>query len=63
MKISLTKKQYERISEILGNLGLVSLTSIVIPYWLGNLNISLVISGLVLTFISWYTSVVFARKS
>lgn len=62
MKISLTKRQYARISEILGNLGLVSLASIVVPYWFSDQNIIFVISGLVMTFASWYTSIVFARK-
>lgn len=62
LKIKLTKSQWERISDILGSLSLVSVASVVIPYVLDKPNLFLAFFGIVITIILWYASVVVARK-
>lgn len=62
MKISLTESQWERISEILGNLGLLVLASLVLPFILGNSDASKLIWGIVVTGVFWYISIVLAMK-
>ena len=62
LKIVLTKHQWQRASEILGNLGLLSLASVVIPFLLERFNLWIVIFGLVFSGITCYASIVLARK-
>lgn len=61
-KITLTKKQWERISEISSNLGLLILASFVIPFSTDEFNIFIVILGLIITVILWYGSIKIAQK-
>lgn len=62
MNIQLTKNQWARLSEILGNLGLAALVSLVVPSFIGQPNNVMIISGLVITSISWYTSLLLGKK-
>lgn len=62
-KITLTKKQWERLSEILGNLGLVFFASVVLPYILEQPKLPNVISGLVLAVGCWIASILLSNKS
>lgn len=61
-KIKFTKSQWERFSEIVGNIGLVSFASIFVPYLLDKPNSLIMISGLLISAGMWYISLVFARK-
>ena len=62
MKFRFTKHQWERISEILSNLGLLMAASLIIPFTFENLNITKVIWGVVISTIFWYISIIFAKK-
>lgn len=61
-KIKFTKSQWSRLSEIAGNLGLLSIASLVIPYLLDKLNFTNVILGIALAVGMWYASLVSARR-
>lgn len=61
-QIVLTENQWQRISELLGNLGLLTLASLVIPYITDKPNSLNVVAGLVMTTGLWYASIVTARK-
>lgn len=60
--ITLTKNQWARISEILGNGGLLVLGSAAIPFLLDKSDLLGAIRGLSLAIGLWYASVVSARK-
>lgn len=60
--ITLSKQQWQRLSEILGNLGLVFLASVVLPYILEEPKLLTIISGLILVAISWVGSIIVAGK-
>lgn len=60
--IKLTKNQWERLSEILGNLGLLVLGAVVIPYFFDKADILGAIRGLYITGVLWYLSLIAARK-
>ena len=62
LKITLTKNQWSRLSEILGNFGLLTIASVVIPALQGESNILLVILGVVAAILFWYASLITARK-
>jgi hypothetical protein len=57
-------KQYERLSEIAGNLGLLFITAVVLPVALGEkeTNSTKVGLGLFLTICSWTVSMWFIRN-
>ena len=61
-KIILTKHQWQRFSEILGNLGLLTFASSVIPNLINELDLALAASGLLISFYFWYISLVAARR-
>ena len=63
MSTKFRKKQYARISEILGNMGVLSFASIVIPFLLDGSSIQSVIWGVTIALVLWYYSLDFARKS
>lgn len=62
LKVVLTKHQWQRFSELLGNLGLLTLASVVIPYLLNEFNLVIALFGLVISFLAWYASIVLAKK-
>ena len=62
MKIKLTKSQWERVSEITSNLGVVAIIVFVIPYFSNETDQIKAISGLVIAFGLWYISIILARK-
>lgn len=62
LKIVLTKNQWERISEVLGNLGLLTIASLILPFVFENLNVAKIIWGIVLTAVFWYISIIIAKK-
>lgn len=62
MKFAFTKSQWERISEIISNLGIVSVVAFIIPYFSGESDIFKMISGVVLSCGLWYISLVAARR-
>ena len=62
MRIKLTKSQWERVSEINSNLGIVSVVGFVIPFFLGQSDIVKLFMGLVIAVCLWYISIVLARK-
>lgn len=63
MKLILTKNQWQRISEISGNLGIVVFGATLIPL-LFTSNTELIgdVRGLYITAILWYISIITARK-
>lgn len=61
-KIVLTKNQWARISEILGNFGLLTIGIIVVPAILEKSSILLAILGVVMTALFWYASIATAKK-
>lgn len=62
MRIKLTKHQWERISELLSTLGVVSFVTFVAPFIFGETDIMTAIAGLVISLGIWYISIVIARK-
>ena len=62
IRLDLSKTQWARVSDILGNLGLITLTSAVIPALLEQFNILLAILGVVITSLFWYASIIVARR-
>lgn len=62
MKVTLTKSQWERVSEISGNGGLLSTGSIILPFILDKPNPLGVIMGVVITIGLWYISLRAARR-
>lgn len=62
MQLKFTKTQWFRLSEILGNLGLVFFAGVVLPYILGNKNLITIVAGLILSFTSWMSSLIIAKK-
>jgi hypothetical protein len=62
MKIRLTKSQWERISEISGNFGLLIVASFVFPSIANSINISQTLWGIVISLSFWYISIIIARK-
>lgn len=62
IEITLTKNQWARISEILGNFGLLTVGSIVIPAFQEKSSIILVVLGIVVAGMFWYTSIISAKK-
>ncbi len=48
MKIKFTKSQWQRISELLGNIGILSISSVIIPALFDKQNYQDVILGLVI---------------
>lgn len=61
-EIILTKNQWARISEILGNFGILTFGTAVIPTILDKFNILLAILGIVITALFWYASIMAARR-
>lgn len=61
LTIKLTKNQWARISEVFGNLGLVSVASIVLPSLMDKQNFLNTLLGLFSMIIFWYISLVTAR--
>jgi hypothetical protein len=53
---NLNSKQIEKLSDILSDVGLVSLASVALPAIFGNLNILAALSGIMATFICWFAS-------
>ncbi len=62
MKLAFTKTQWERVSEILGNLGILTAGSIILPFILERLDPTKIVWGIVITSIFWYASIIFAKK-
>lgn len=62
MKIILTKNQWERFSEILGNLGIVVFGSTLIPLLFDQKELLGDIRGLYIAAVLWYVSISTARK-
>jgi hypothetical protein len=62
IRIKLTKSQWQRVSEIFSNLGIVSMVGFVIPYFSGESDIVKLSCGIVISFGLWYISLVAARK-
>lgn len=62
IRIILTKNQWERISEIFGNGGLLVFGSVVIPFFLDKVDIPKVIWGMAVSIYLWYISIKTARK-
>lgn len=62
-KIILTKNQWSRLADILGNLGLVFFASVVLPYILDKPETWIVIWGSILTIISWYGSMAAEKRA
>lgn len=60
--IHLTEKQIDRMSEILGNLGLLFFASTVIPSFINssNYNFGVLISGVIVTIMCIFSSIVLA---
>ena len=63
MRLVLTKSQWARISELLGNLGLLTIATIVLPYILDKPNSLQAVKGVAITIGFWYISLIAARKS
>lgn len=62
IRITLTEAQWQRISEILGNFGILTFGTAVVPAILDKFNIFLAILGIVVTVLFWYASIIAARK-
>lgn len=62
MKITLTKHQWERISEITGGGGLLVFGSVVIPFLIDKIDLPKAIWGIVISICLWYISVILARR-
>ncbi len=62
MKIALTATQWERFSEILGNLGIVVVTSTLLPLIFDQKELLGDVRGLYIAAILWYFSIITARK-
>jgi hypothetical protein len=62
IRIKFTKNQWERVSEISGNGGLLSMGSIILPFILDKPNPFGVLMGMVITSCLWYISLQAARK-
>ncbi len=62
MKAKLSAVQLNRVSEICGETGQVSLASIVIPFWIGKFDLQMLILGVIGCLVFWYLSVSLARK-
>ncbi len=62
MKISFTKNQWQRISELLGGGGMLALGSIAIPALFDNFNLWMITLGLVVAILLIYLSIFSARR-
>lgn len=60
--IVLTENQWKRISDLLANLGLLMLGSIVIPFFSDFENLIGALWGILITVFLWYLSVYTAKK-
>lgn len=62
MRIVLTKSQWQRVSEITSNLGIVAIVAFVIPYFSNESDPIKTSAGLVISLSLWYISLAAARK-
>ncbi len=62
-QVKLTKKQWERVSEILGNLGILAFASVGFPFVLNNMSLLGIAWGLLAGIILWYYSILSAERS
>ena len=57
MNLEFNKRQLDRLSEFLGNVGIVFFATIITPFFIGNMiNYSVVMIGLTLSLLSIFTS-------
>lgn len=62
MKIKLTKHQWERISEISGNIGVVVAGTTILPFVFETGDLLDAIRGLYISTVLWYLSIRSAKK-
>ncbi len=62
MRVKFTKHQWEQLSEICSNIGIVFAGSIVVPVLFDKFSWQMLILGLVGTVLAFYLSMTFARK-
>ena len=61
-KIALTENQWRKISDISGNIGLLVVGSVIIPFLLNNIELFEIIKAVVVAIFLWYISIIAAGK-
>lgn len=61
--IRLRRKQWDRLSDIIGSAGHISIASVVIPYLFDKYDLGIALLGTILAFIFWVTSVIISKRA